>query len=217
MNSDDELRRAFERVAPRAPDAARVRGQLGPAMTRARRNHRIRRGIAATTLSLAVAGGGVAAALHFGGGSDEIDTRTSTLPPPEVTASPPTTTVPDPSSTSTPSPGDGDEPATVPPPSDTSTPPPEVTTSTAPATTTTGAVGPDTISGPHTTPCGSVTFRVDSVVTVESHTVVPGYEFSTEDDGTTEVRVKWDEGPGDECRVEAHLEEGELEIRYDED
>ena len=217
MNADDELRRAFERVAPRAPDAPRVRGQLGPAMTRARRNHRIRRGIAATTLSLAVAGGGVAAALHFGGGSDEVDTRTSTLPPPEVTAAPSTTTVPDPSTTSTPSPGDGDEPTTVPPSTDAPTVPPEVTTTTAAVTTTTGAVEPETISGPHTTPCGSVTFRVGSVVTVESHTVEPGYVFSTEDDGTTEVHAEWDEGPGDKCRVEVHLEDGELEIRYDED
>ena len=90
-------------------------------------------------------------------------------------------------------------------------------TPTAAVTTTTGAVEPETISGPHTTPCGSVTFRVGSVVTVESHTVEPGYVFSTEDDGTTEVHATGDEGPGDECRVETHLEEGELEIRYDED
>jgi len=212
MSSDDRLREAFEKSAPKVGDTSRVRGELGPAMTRARRRHRLRRGIAASALTLAVAGGGVAAAVQLvGGGDDEIDTRTSMLPTPDTMLSPSTTASPATTSLVVPT-----TPTTTLPIATTTTSAPTTAPSTteAPTTTSTGPVTA-TLSGPHDTFCGSVTFRVTTQVTVESHVDTPGYTFSTEGEGSTEVEAKWEGAPEDECEVAAHLEDGELEIQFD--
>jgi hypothetical protein len=195
-------------------------------MGRARRRARVRRGVAISTLSLAVAGGGVAAAFHLAADdAAEIDTYTSTLPAPDPRADPPTSTVTglpvgppntvgtslSPTATDPVGPG---SPST----SVTTTAPATLETSTSlptdPAAATTTAA-PTLLDGPHTTPCGSVTFRFDTAVVVDSRTIAAGYRFFAQGEGTTEVEAKWFEGPGDECQVAAHLEDGALGVQFD--
>lgn len=229
MGPDDRLRDAFERSAPPAPDAPSVRHALGPAMVRARRTHRIRRGAAIATVGLTLAGGGAAAAIQLSGIADDpVESHVSMLPPPETTAEPTTTQAP------APPPAEGGSPAASTPSTDSSTPPstpstPDSTTteeppttstatdSTTTAPTTTASPGvPGVLSGPHSTSCGTVTFVFDTTVAVDDHSVAPGYTFSTQGEGSTEVEAKWSLGPADECQVAAHLEDGVLEIQFDE-
>lgn len=233
MSIDDELRDALSSSAPTVGDPAGVRASLRPAMQRARRRRKMRTTAAAISLTVAgVSGTAVAISALSSPDTTEIgpadslpspedstttSTTTSTLPSatgvpttgPELPSGPGTEADPDPAAPSTPS------LTTAPPGPTTSGPPATVTTTTltTPAPTTTVVAEPSQLSGPHTTDCGTLTLRYTSTsVDIEDVTVEPGYRFITEGEGTSELHAKWDEGPGEECQLEAHLEDGSLRI-----
>jgi hypothetical protein len=214
VSFDDRLRESLDRAAPNAPRPEGVRAGLGPAMAKARLRYRIRRGIGVAALSVGLAGGTAVAAVQLASPDNEVDTFT-TVPAPEqtsTTTAPPTTSAPVTTSTSSPAPT-----TSVPAPTTTAPGPNPLPTTTVPPSGTTAPADP-TVLGPHLTDCGSVTFAfTEAAVTVSAHTADAGYEFSVEGEGSTEVEAEWDEGPADDCRVEAHLEDGELEIQIDED
>lgn len=227
MTLDDELRDALTAAAPTAPNPADVRAALGGSMVRARRARRLRV-VAASTIAGLMALSGTAVALNQIAREDPVEIGpVESLPTPETpvpgdtvapneTPSTSTTTTPVPSTTTT----EGD--VAVVPDTTTTTPTtttaPPATTATSQPTTTSAPVAQPSFSGPHTTECGEVTFTyTTSTVRIESRTVVPGYRFTTEDEGTSQLHAKWDEGPGVECEVEAHLEDGILEVQLNED
>jgi hypothetical protein len=235
VSFDDRLRESLDRAVPNAPRPEGVRAGLGPAMAKARLRYRIRRGIGVAALSVGLAGGTAVAAVQLTSPDNEVDTFT-TVPAPEqtsTTTAPPTTSAPVTTSTSSPAPTTSSPAPTTSSPAPTTSSPAPTTSVPAPTTTAPGpnplptttvppsgttAPADPTVLGPHLTDCGSVTFAfTEAAVTVSAHTADAGYEFSVEGEGSTEVEAEWDEGPADDCRVAAHLEDGELEIQVDED
>jgi hypothetical protein len=228
VSFDDRLRESLDRAAPNATRPEGVRAGLGPAMAKARLRYRIRRGIGVAALSVGLAGGTAVAAVQLASPDNEVDTFT-TVPAPEqtsTTTAPPTTSAPVTTSMRSPAPTTSSPAATtsspapttsVPAPTTTAPGPNPLPTTTVPPSGTTAPADP-TLLGPHLTDCGSVTFAfTEAAVTVSAHTADAGYEFSVEGEGSTEVEAEWDEGPADDCRVAARLEDGELEIQVDED
>jgi hypothetical protein len=79
-------------------------------------------------------------------------------------------------------------------------------------------VSPSTVSETHTTPCGSATLvHDDATVQLAGHETVEGYRFRVESESPTQIEVKWDQGPGEECEIHAHLERGTLVVEGDHD
>ncbi len=219
MSFDDRLRESLDRAVPNAPRPEGVRAGLGPAMAKARLRYRIRRGIGVAALSVGLAGGTAVAAVQLASPDNEVDTFTTAPDQTSTTTAPPTTSAPVTTSTSSPAPTTSSPAPTtsVPAPTTTAPGPNPLPTTTVPPSGTTAPAGP-AVSGPHLTDCGSVTFAfTEAAVTVSAHTADAGYEFSAEGEGSTEVEAEWDEGPAHDCRVAAHLEDGELEIQIDED
>ena len=200
MTLDDDLREALNAAAPPVRNTAGVRAGLSGSMLRARRMRRVRVAAASTIAGL-VALSGTAVALNQITREDPVEIGPSeSLPAPETSARPEAT-----STTTT---------TTSPPPTTTE----EVEVEPDTTTTTSAPVDEPSLSGPHETDCGEVTFVYSSTtVTLESRTVVPGYRLTTEGDGTSELHATWDEGPRDECQVEAHLENGVLKVQRDEE
>ncbi|MDW3220595.1 MAG: hypothetical protein R8F63_18460 [Acidimicrobiales bacterium] len=209
MSADDDLRRAFDAAAPPPPSPGPVRARLEPTMVRARRRRRVRVAVTGSVAgALALGGTALAVGQLIGDDAAEIGPQV-TLPAPDVESpipsDPPTTGAPSPSSPDAPPPTSS-TPSTV------TSPPP---TTEMPPTTATPS---EEVSGPHDTPCGSVTFVVAGTsVRIDSRTVVDGFSFTSEGDGTSEVHARWDDGPAPDCRVEAHLEDGELRVEVDDD
>ncbi|MEZ5166578.1 MAG: hypothetical protein R2695_08795 [Acidimicrobiales bacterium] len=226
MGIDDDLREVFHRATAPSPDPATVRRALGPAMLRAHAARRIRsRRSAGRERSRADRDGGGRVPRHRRGPDAghpgplaPADRRFRAGPGadrhgpgqrPDTTGTAPGTTEPP-------------APTTIPAPVSSAIDTPGVTTPRSPdepepAPTTPPAPDDPGLSGPHTTRCGTVTFAVGaSTVRVTEHTTaIPGYRVEVQGDGTSEVEMKWIEGPGAECKVAAHLEHGQLEIEKD--